>query len=155
MLIACVLAATLSLTPPDSTADLRAFRGVLDDFTAAFNTRDARRFVRHFAADGDFMQAFGRYRADRALTQEFMAFFFTRQDSAFRAVEAGTRVKRITDDVAFVEMEMTGDAVRNRDGTLQPHRRGQLMLVMRRTGARWEVASYRYLDIHPGPIRKD
>jgi uncharacterized protein (TIGR02246 family) len=155
MLALLGLLTTLTIAPPDSSADLRAFRVILDDFQLAFNARDADRFVKHFAADGDFMQAFGRYRADRVATHEFMRMFFSMQTSEFKSVEAGTRVRRVTDDVAFVEMELTGDGVRNADGTEQPHRRGQLMLVLRKRDGRWEVASYRYLDIHPATIRKE
>jgi uncharacterized protein (TIGR02246 family) len=155
MLATLALIATLAIAPPDSSEDLRAFRRILDDFQLAFNTRDAERFVKHFAVEGDFMQAFGRYRADRAATREFMTMFFGMQTADFKSVEAGTRVRRVTDDVAFIEMELTGDGVRNQDGTEQPHRRGQLMLVLRKREARWEVVSYRYLDIHPATIRKE
>jgi uncharacterized protein (TIGR02246 family) len=154
MFTAIVLAASLSIAAPDSSADLRAFRLILNDFQTAFNTRDPEQFVKHFAADGDFMQAFGRYRADRAATQEFMTMFFRLQSPAFRSVELSTRVKQIVPDAAFVEMELAGDGVRNADGSPQPRRRGQLMLVLRRSGAAWEVASYRYLDIHDAPLRR-
>jgi uncharacterized protein (TIGR02246 family) len=155
MLALLGLLTTLAISPPDSSADLRAFRVILDDFQLAFNTRDADRFVKHFAPEGDFMQAFGRYRPDRAETHAFMRMFFSLQSADFKSVELGTRVRRVTDDVAFIELEMTGDGVRNADGSEQPHRRGQLMLVVRKQDARWQVVSYRYLDIHPATIRKE
>lgn len=80
--------------------------------------------------------------------------FFGLQPAEFRSVELGTRVKQVTPDVAFVEMELAGDGVRNADGTPQPRRRGQLMLVLHREEGRWTVASYRYLDIHDAPLRR-
>jgi uncharacterized protein (TIGR02246 family) len=153
MFLTLALAATLCATP-DSSADLRTFRAIINDFEAAFNTRDAARFVKHFATDGDFMQAFGRYRGDRAATLEFMTRFFSLQPPEFRAVERGTRVRCITPDVALVEVEISGDGIRNEDGSPQPPRRGQMMLTLRRARATWEVAAYRYLDIHDGTLRR-
>jgi hypothetical protein len=67
--------------------------------------------------------------------------------------EVGTRVRHVRDDVAFVEAEFTGEGIRNADGTSQPPRRGQMMLVLHRRAGEWRIVSYRYLDIHPGTLR--
>jgi uncharacterized protein (TIGR02246 family) len=140
--------------PADSSSDLRAFRMILDDFNRAWATRDAALFVRHFAPDGDFMQAFGRYRADRASTETFMTMFFGAQTDGFQARELGTRVRMLTPDAAFVEQELEGDGVTNTDGSKQPPRRGNMMLALVRRDGRWLIASYRYLDIHPAMLRR-
>jgi uncharacterized protein (TIGR02246 family) len=153
MLLTLALAASLSAAP-DSFADLRAFRVIINDFQTAFNTRDADRFVRHFASDGDFMQAFARYRGDRRATQEFMTRFLALQPPEFRSVELGTRVRSITADVALLKVELTGDGIRNADGSPQPRLRGQMILFLRRVRDRWEVASYRHLDINEGTLRQ-
>lgn len=143
----------IGLAVTDSSNDLRSFRRILDDFQDAFMTRDASRFVRHFAPDGDFMQAFGRYRGSRTATEDFMAWFLGGQSAAFVSRESGTRIRQVTPDVAFVEAEFTGAGIRNADGSIQPQRRGQMMLVLVRREGRWLVASYRYLDIHAGSLR--
>lgn len=137
----------------DSSDDLRAFRRILDDLQASFERRDAALFVKHFAPDGDFMQAFGRYRATRDGTREFMGRFFSLQSDAFVSREVGTRVRRVGDHVAFVEAEFTGEGIRNADGSAQPPRRGQMLLLLERRAEGWQVLSYRYLDIHPGDLR--
>ncbi len=144
----------LGLAVADSSADLRAFRGIIDDFNRSWAERDARIFVKHFAPEGDFMQAFGRYRGTRAGTEDFMDWFLSGQSATFQSREVGTRVKMVTPDVAFLEAEFTGEGIRNADGTFQPDRRGQMMLVLARREGRWQVISYRYLDIHAGAIRR-
>jgi len=144
----------LGLAVADSSADLRAFRGIIDDFNRSWAERDARIFVKHFAPEGDFMQAFGRYRGTRAGTEDFMDWFLSGQSATFQSREVGTRVKMVTPDVVFLEAEFTGEGIRNADGTFQPDRRGHMMLVLARREGRWQVVSYRYLDIHPGTIRR-
>ncbi len=145
--------ARIGLVPADSTDDLRAFRRIIDDLQASFERRDATLFVRHFAPDGDFMQAFGRYRGTREGTRDFMERFLSLQTDAFVSREVGTRVKRVGDRVAFVEAEFTGEGIRNADGSAQPPRRGQMILLLERRERQWLVLSYRYLDIHPGTLR--
>lgn len=143
----------IGLAVADSSTELKAWRGILNDFQRAFTTREAALFTRHFAADGDFMQAFGRYRATRPATEDFMAWFLSGQSAAFVSREVGTRVRRVTPDVAFVEAEFEGEGIRNGDGSMQPPRRGQMMLVLRRQAMAWRVVSYRYLDIHATTLR--
>jgi uncharacterized protein (TIGR02246 family) len=143
----------IGLAVADSTNDLRAFRRIIDDLQASFERRDAELFVKHFAPDGDFMQAFGRYRGTREGTRDFMERFLSLQSAAFVSREVGTRVRRVGERVAFVEAEFTGEGIRNADGTVQPPRRGQMMLVLEKRAETWQVLSYRYLDIHPGTLR--
>lgn len=143
----------IGLAPIDSSRDLRAWRVILDDFQRAFMTRNAVLFTRHFARDGDFMQAFGRYRATRPATQDFMEWFLGSQSAQFVSRETGTRIRRVTPDVAYVEAEFEGEGIRNGDGSMQPPRRGQMMLVLRRAAGAWQVVSYRYLDIHSTTLR--
>lgn len=143
----------IGLAVSDSSKDLKAWRRIIDDFQRAFMERDGTLFVRHFATDGDFMQAFGRYRATRSATQDFMEWFLGGQSAAFVSRETGTRVRRVTPDVAFVEVEFEGAGIRNADGSMQPLRRGQMMLVLRRRAVVWQVVSYRYLDIHATTLR--
>jgi uncharacterized protein (TIGR02246 family) len=131
-----------------------AFRAILDNFNTAWDTRDAGRFVRDFAEDADFMQAFGRYRTGRADTEAFMRRFFSLQTGAFTSREVGVRVRLVGDDVAFLEQELEGVGVRNADGSEQPPRRGQMMLVLRKTAGGWRIQHYRYLDIHTTTIVK-
>ncbi len=131
-----------------------AFRAILDNFNAAWDSRDAGRFVRDFADDADFMQAFGRYRAGRADTEAFMRRFFSLQTGGFTSREVGVRVRMVGDDVAFLEQELEGLGVRNADGSEQPARRGQMMLVLRRRAEGWRIQHYRYLDIHTTTIVK-
>lgn len=131
-----------------------AFRAILDNFNAAWDSRDASRFVRDFAEDADFMQAFGRYRSGRADTEAFMRRFFSLQSGSFTSREVGVRVRMVGDDVAFLEQELEGLGVRNADGSEQPPRRGQMMLVLRKTAAGWRIQHYRYLDIHTATIVK-
>jgi uncharacterized protein (TIGR02246 family) len=143
----------LGLTVADSSDDLRAFRRILDDLQSAFEQRDANLFVKHFASDGDFMQAFGRYRGAREGTRDFMERFLSLQTAAFVSREVETRVRRVGERVAYVEAQFTGEGIRDADGTVQPPRRGQMMLLLEKRGAEWKVLSYRYLDIHTGPLR--
>lgn len=143
----------IGLATADSSTDLKAWRQIVDDFQRAFLERDAARFTSHFAEDGDFMQAFGRYRATRSATQDFMEWFLGGQSAAFVSREIGTRVRRVTPDIAFVEAEFEGEGIRNGDGSMQPPRRGQMMLVLRRRSGVWKVVSYRYLDIHATTLR--
>jgi hypothetical protein len=143
----------IGLDVADSSADARAFRRILDDLQRSFMTRDASLFVRHFADEGDFMQAFGRYRGSKAATEDFMAWFLGGQSAAFVSREVGTLTRMVGRDVAFVEAEFTGEGIRNADGSMQPPRRGQMMLVLQRQSAEWKVVSYRYLDIHAGGLR--
>jgi uncharacterized protein (TIGR02246 family) len=143
----------IGLAVPDSSRDLKAWRAILDDLQRAFMERNASLFTTHFAADGDFMQAFGRYRATRNATEDFMEWFLGGQSAAFVSRETGNRIRRVTPDVAFVEAEFEGEGIRNGDGTMQPPRRGQMMLVLRRRSGEWKVVSYRYLDIHAATLR--
>ncbi|MEM1127251.1 MAG: SgcJ/EcaC family oxidoreductase [Bacteroidota bacterium] len=138
-----------------SEMDHAAFRAILDDFNASWQTLDADRFVRHFADDGDFMQAFGRYRSNRDSTQAFMAFFFGLQEGGIVSREVATRVKPITPDVAFLEQTLEAEGVEQRDGQQQPPRRGQMMLVLHRQPEGWHIRSYRYLDLHTRPLTGD
>ncbi len=156
-MLTLILGAVVSLStlPADSTADQRAFRQILDNFNQAWATRDADVFVRHFAEDADFMQAFGRYYPTRETTREFIRFFFSKQTEALKTRELGVRTRVVAPGIVFLEQEIEGYGVRNADGTEQPPRKGELMLVLRKRSARWEIVSYRYLDIHGGPIRKD
>ena len=140
-------------TPPAVPLD-PAFREILDNFNTAWDTRDAKRFVRFFAEDADFMQAFGRYRSGRAETEAFMARFLSLQSGGFTSREVGVRMRRVGDDVVFLEQELEGLGVRNADGSEQPARRGQMMLVLRRMADGWRIQHYRYLDIHTGSIVK-
>ncbi len=137
---------------PELEPELRA---VLDNFNLAWAERSADAFVRDFADDGDFMQAFGRYRYTREAIHDFMTFFFSRQDEGFFSRETGVRVSYLTDDLVFLEQELEGEGVRNADGSAQPGRRGQMMLILRRTAEGWHILHYRYLDIHGGPIYRD
>lgn len=155
MVASLALAAALVVAQlPDSTADQRAFRAILNDFNTAWNTKDPALFVKNFANDADFMQAFGRYFPSRAATQEFMGFFFSKQTGDFRTREVGVRTKWISESVVFLEQELEGFGVRNADGTEQPARRGQMMLIVEKKPEGWRIRSYRYLDIHGGPIYK-
>ena len=144
----------LGLAVGDSTSDMRSFRAILDDFNVAWHTRDAAQFVKHFAPEGDFMQAFGRYRATKAGAQDFMAWFLGGQTSAFRSLELSTRVTMLTRDAAFVEQEDEGVGIQNSDGTMQPGRRGNMMLMLVKRKGRWWIRSYRYLDIHTTTLRR-
>lgn len=143
----------MGLAVPDSSSDLKAFRRIIDDLQRSFLERDGALFVRHFSEDGDFMQAFGRYRGTRAATQDFMEWFLGSQSAQFVSREVGTRVRVVTPDVAFVEAEFEGEGIRNADGSMQPPRRGQMLLVLRSTAGTWKVTSYRYLDIHATSLR--
>ena len=138
----------------DSTADMRSFRVILDDFNVAWQTRDATQFVKHFAPEGDFMQAFGRYRATKAGAEDFMAWFLGGQTSAFTSRELSTRVTMLTRDAAFVEQQDEGAGIQNSDGTMQPGRRGNMMLMLVKRNGRWWIRSYRYLDIHTATLRR-
>jgi uncharacterized protein (TIGR02246 family) len=151
LLLGATAARAQSPTPPTLEP---AFRAILDNFDVAWETRDAKRFVRFFADDADFMQAFGRYRSGRGEIEAFMERFLSLQDGSFISREVGVRARHVGDDVAFVEQELEGDGVRNADGTEQPARRGQMMLVLRRTPEGWRIQHYRYLDIHTSSIRK-
>ena len=144
----------LGLAVEDSTADTRSFRAILDDFNVAWQTRDAAQFVKHFAPDADFMQAFGRYRATKVGAQDFMAWFLGGQTSVFQSRELSTRVTMLTPDAAFVEQQDEGEGIQNSDGTLQPGRRGNMMLMLVRRNGRWWIRSYRYLDIHTVTLRR-
>jgi len=149
LVLLCGLATTAVATAQTPAAPLDpAFRAILDNFNTAWETRDAGRFVRDFAEDGDFMQAFGRYRAGRADTEAFMTRFLSLQTGAFTSREVGVRARMVGDGVAFLEQELEGIGVRNADGSEQAPRRGQMMLVLRRTDRGWRIQHYRYLDIH-------
>lgn len=152
-LAVCLLSSALSAQSAPPTLD-PAFRAILDNFNAAWDTRDAGRFVRDFAEDADFMQAFGRYRSGRAETEAFMRRFFSLQTGDFRSREVGVRLRLAGNDVAFLEQELEGLGVRNADGSEQPPRRGQMMLVLRKTTDGWRIQHYRYLDIHTASIVK-
>jgi uncharacterized protein (TIGR02246 family) len=149
-----ILTAALASAQPAPPALDPAFRAILDNFNTAWETRDAGRFVRDFAEDADFMQAFGRYRTGRADTEASMRRFFSLQTGAFTSREVGVRVRLVGDDVAFLEQELEGVGVRNADGSEQPPRRGQMMLVLRKTAQGWRIQHYRYLDIHTASIVK-
>jgi hypothetical protein len=125
LLLGATAARAQSPTPPTLEP---AFRAILDNFDVAWETRDAKRFV--------------------------MERFLSLQDGSFISREVGVRARHVGDDVAFVEQELEGDGVRNADGTEQPARRGQMMLVLRRTPEGWRIQHYRYLDIHTSSIRK-
>jgi uncharacterized protein (TIGR02246 family) len=148
-----LLAPGLLAQQPALSSDEVQIRNVIDNFEAAYGKRDGALWVKYFAEDADFMQAFGRYIKGRSEIQQFMSRFISGQTEAMQGREIVRRVQLVKPDVAFAEMteEITG--IREADGAVQPPRRGHMMLVLKKVGSDWKIIHYRYLDIHTGPLR--
>lgn len=153
LFLGCALALALSVPNASaqgstSTARDAPFLAILDNFDAAYDKHDAAMWVRHFALDADFMNAFGVYRKGRASIQQFMGEFMSHQSPGFRRRIEERRIQLVGADVAFVEETGVGTGIKNADGTEQPPRYGHLMMVLRRQGDTWRIAHYRFVDIH-------
>ena len=83
-----------------------------------------------------------------------MAWFLGGQTSAFTSRELSARVTMLTRVAAFVEQPDEGAGSQNSDGTMQPGRRGNMMLMLVKRNGRWWIRSYRYLDIHTATLRR-
>jgi len=136
------------------TRDEELLTAILANFEEAYDAHDAARFVRDFASDADFMNAFGEYVKGRPAVQKFMDGFMSHQTPGFRRNLVDRRIQLLGPETAFVEETRDGIGIKNADGTDQPARRGHMMLVLRRQGDAWKIVHYRFTDIHIGPLIK-
>jgi uncharacterized protein (TIGR02246 family) len=149
----CLLAGSLVAQQLAPSRDESEIQKIIDNFETAYRTKDGALWAKFLAEDADFMQAFGRYLKGRSQIQKFMSGFISDQTDSMQGREIGRRIQLVKPDVAFAEMTEEISGIRNADGTVEPPRRGHLMVVLRKDGTNWKIIHYRYLDIHTGALR--
>lgn len=114
---------------------------VIADMTARWNAKDAAAFVQVFTDDADFTDVIGQTARGRAAIEAQHRFPFTRtmRDAVLTLEE--THVRALSADVQVALVRWTTTKNLSLDGTPAPDRKGNMHIVLQRTGGAWRVAS--------------
>ena len=115
--------------------------GVIADMTARWNAKDAAAFVQVFTDDADFTDVIGQTARGKLAIEAQHRFPFTRtmRDAVLTLEE--THVRALSADVQVALVRWTTTKNLSLDGTPAPDRRGNMHIVLQRTGGAWRVAS--------------
>lgn len=137
--------------PTATTQDEQLIKGVLTDFSDAWNKHDASAFSKVFAEDADFTNVRGISAHGRTEIEKFHALLFAARFKDTHQNMTETKIRLIKSDVAAVDArwEMTG--AKGLEGQDTPLRKGLLNFVMTKEGDRWFITVMHNMDLPTSP----
>jgi len=142
-----ILTPSTSLT--SNVSDEQAIQKILDDFIAAWNAHDVRRFSQLFAEDADFTNVKGVSRYGRVAFEEFHAPFFKTIWAHSTQIITKMKIRYIKPDVAAVDAWWELEGLKKPDGSDAPPRNGLLMFIMTKHNQEWVITVMHNMDL-PG-----
>ena len=114
---------------------------VIADMTARWNAKDAAAFADLFTDDADFTDVIGQTARGKLAIAAQHRFPFTRnmRDAVLTVDE--TQLRALSPDIHVALLRWTTTKNLSLDGAPAPDRRGNMHIVLQRTGGAWRIAS--------------
>lgn len=128
------------------SADESAIRAVLEDFSRAFEERDAELYAKNFSEDADWENSFGGRARGRASIEAFIRRVYPLFADARQKLR-DVRIDFVVSDVAVVDVqrELIGQVTER--GEPVPTRRVRTTQVLRKEDGVWRVVVHRAADL--------
>lgn len=136
---------------PDATDDEKAIGGIIDEFVATWNRRDAAAWAAQFAVDSDHINVVGMLFEGQAENHRRHAEIFLGMFKNSTLRHHIRRLRFLSPDIALVDLDsvmsivgplppaFTAISKRNPDGAAVMHSR--MRHVMKKTDGRWVIVA--------------
>jgi len=112
---------------------------LVDGFTAALERHDAHAFAELFTEDADFTNVAGAGARGRESVERFHAPIFAGRFRNVRTVSELVSVRRLTEDLASVDVRWTMTGARDSSGKERAPRHGLLNWIVKKEGQDWRI----------------